>query len=122
MANEKEKSCANTWHELRAELDATVRRISDEAGIEIKGLECNLAGHPLGHTIANHEIHLGYHLGSPDPICTKSNRLGIRIRQSDFEPFVTIWSTKTMMKDFRNVEELDPLAEEIIAAIHATLA
>ena len=122
MANPKEKACADAWHRIQNELDAIVRRVCDEAAIEIQGIECNLAGHPLGHTIVNHEIHLGYQLGSPDPACTRSNRVGIRIRQNDFDPFVTIWSTKTMMKDFRNIEDLDPLEEEIVTAIHATLA
>ncbi len=81
-----------------------------------------MAGHPLPHTLTNHEIHIGYELTSTDPSSAKSNFLGIRIRQNHFEPFVTLWSTKTMMRDFPVVAELDQLKEAIRTAIHATVS
>lgn len=122
MADPKESACMETWNQLRRELDATVRAVCDKSGIQIDGLEGNVAGQPSSHTIAHHELHACYDLSSPDPTAEKSNRLGIRMRQRDFVPFVTIWSTKTVMRDFHQVDDLEQMTREITLAIHATLA
>ncbi|MFZ2281207.1 MAG: hypothetical protein WAW39_25635 [Prosthecobacter sp.] len=118
----KEQDCAKAWRQLRSELDAFVRVTCENGGIQIQELECNLAGRPSENTIANHEIHLAYDLSSKAEPSTRANRLGIRFRQNNFEPFVTVWSTKTRMKDFHHVDQPASLKEEIITAIHATLS
>lgn len=117
-----EKSCASTWREIKSQLYEWVRATCEAAGIQIQTAECNVAGNPLPHTLTNHEIHIGYQLTSTDPSSTKSNFIGIRIRQNHFVPFVTLWSTKTMMRDFPVPAELDQLKEAIRTAIHATVS
>lgn len=118
MATPEEKSCAQTWHKLRAELDTLVRTSCEESNTQIGAMECNLAGHPLPHTLVNHEIHISYTLSSPDSSNLTPNTLGIRIRQKNFQPYVTVWSTKTMMKDFDPTSHRSELEEEIVTAIH----
>lgn len=122
MADPKEQACMETWNHLRRELDAAVRSICDKCGLQIDGIEGNVAGHPSSHTIAHHELHACYDLSSPDPSVQKSNRIGIRMRQRNLAPFVTIWSTKTVMRDFNRVDDLTQMKEELTAAIHATLS
>lgn len=119
MASPEEIACNKTWHQLKGDLDSFVRDRCQQDGIEIRRTQCNLAGRPLGHTIANHEYHLGYGLSNTGE-STERNFLGIRLRQQDFKPIVTVWSTKTRMHDFDANEALDQAKDEIITALHAT--
>jgi hypothetical protein len=122
MSDAKEIACAKKWNALRNELDAAVRAICDQNRVEIDGIFGQLVGIPASRTIAHHELHLGYDMhpaGSPK---SEQNRLGIRIRQKDFVPFVTVWSDRTMMRDFESVDDLTEVTEEITTAIHATVS
>ncbi len=120
MPDAKEIACAQKWYALRDELDTTVRAICDESGVEMDGVFGQLAGNPSPTTIACHDMHLGYDLRPAGASEEKQNRLGIRIRQRGFLPFVTVWSDKTMMRDFDEVDDLSKIREEITTAVHAT--
>jgi len=59
-----------------------------------------MAGVVLNHTIRGHDLEWVMELkpsmsddGKPEFVC-------FRVRESDFEPFMTIWGTSSMMKDF----------------------
>lgn len=120
MADAKEIACAQKWYALRDELDAIVHAVCDESGVEMDGVFGQLAGNPSPTTIACHDMHLGYDLRPAGAPAERQNRLGIRIRQRGFLPFVTVWSDKTMMRDFDEVDNLSKIREEITTAVHAT--
>lgn len=120
VVSPEEATCAKIWHELQQNLDAFVREICEAYEIQIKDQERRPAGQLLPHTLSNHDIHLGYKLSPADSISERHNHLGIRIRQINFEPFVTIWSTKTVMRDFTDATRLEEMKDELVTAIHAT--
>jgi hypothetical protein len=99
MADPKEVDCAQTWHRVRIQIDQFVRDYCYELGVEISELNGCLAGSPLSHTIRGHDHHLGYRLAMPGED-RRPIDLGVRLRQRNFEPFITIWSDKTQMVDF----------------------
>lgn len=122
MLDAKEIACAQKWHALRGELDGVVRAICEQSGVEIDGIFRHLAGTPAPHTIAHHEFHLGYDLRPVASSESRQNRLGIRIRQKNFVPFITIWSDRTMMRDFEQTDNIAAIKEELTKAIHATVS
>ncbi len=54
-------------------------------------------------------MRLDYGMVKSDSDGSRQEDLGIRLRQRNFEPFVTIWSTNSQMQDF----ELRELSEQI---------
>ncbi len=122
MPDAKEIACAQKWRALSDELDGIVRAICEQSGVEIDGIFRHLAGPPAPHTIAHHEFHLGYDICPVGSSESRQNRLGIRIRQKNFIPFITVWSDRTMMRDFEQVDDLTAVRAEITAAIYATVA
>ena len=122
MSNPQEIECARIWRITYNELQAFIRTVCEKDGVEIEVYERNTGGRPNPRTIAYHDMHIGVLLVSPDPISRKSNRLGVRLRQNGFKPFATIWSDKTMMKEFHDLSDLTALKDEITTAIHATLS
>jgi len=121
MATPEEIECARLWRGAYEELQSFIRETSESTGIDIRAYDPNLAGRPASHAIACHDMHIGALLASPDPLSKKSNRLGVRLRQNNFKPFVTVWSEKTMMRDFQDLSDLTKVKDEIASAIHATL-
>lgn len=61
------------------------------------------------HTLSGHDMRLDYGMVKSDSDGSRQEDLGIRLRQRNFEPFVTIWSTNSQMQDF----ELRELSEQI---------
>lgn len=112
MTDTREVECVQTWHRVRSEIDQFVRDYCDELGIEIRGLNCTLAGSVLSHTIRGHDHHLGYRLAMPGQTHNPID-LGIRLRQRNFEPFLTIWSDKSQMIDFDECALTEGVKEEI---------
>jgi hypothetical protein len=97
---------------VRSEIDQFVRDYCAELGVEIRGLNPSLAGSILCHTIQGHDHHLGYSLATPGED-RKLIELGIRLRQRNFEPFITVWSDKTQMLDFDVCALTEGVKEEI---------
>jgi hypothetical protein len=112
MANPKEVECAQTWHRVRSEIDQFVRDYCAELDVEIRGLNPSVAGSILSHTIQGHDHHLGYSLARLGED-RKLIELGIRLRQRNFEPFITVWSDKTQMMDFDECALTEAVKEEI---------
>jgi len=71
-----------------------------EAGVSIRGMWGGCGGTTLPHTIRGHDIAIEYDLADDQRPSNDPERVGIRIRERDFEPYVTIWSRKTLMRDF----------------------
>lgn len=98
---EEEKHCAQTWLRLKHDIWTFINAYCEEADVDIGASSCGLAGSILTHTISTHDFSLDYELspigGASDAV---RNHLGIRLRQKDFVPFVTVWASKNMMRDF----------------------
>ena len=73
------------------------------------------------HTLAGHDMRLDYGLAKPDSDGSRREYLGVRLRQKDFEPFVTIWSTNSQMSDFDAIELGEGLKEFLRACIDQAL-
>jgi hypothetical protein len=112
MADPREVECAQTWQRVRVEIDQFVQDYCDELGVEIREPKRCLAGSPLSHTIRGHDHHLGYRLAMPGADRTPID-LGIRLRQRNFDPFITVWSDKTQMVDFDECALSEAVKEEI---------
>jgi hypothetical protein len=112
MSDPREVECAQTWRRVRSEIDQFVRDYCDELSVEIRALNCTLAGSILSHTIRGHDHHLDYCLAAPGQTNSPIN-LGIRLRQRNFEPFLTVWSDKSQMIDFDECALSETVEEEI---------
>ena len=121
MPDPKEIECAKTWRRVRSEIDQFVRDYCGELGVEICGQNHSLAGSIHSHTICGHDFHLGYRLKS-----SGDNRIpleiGIRLRQRNFEPFITLWSDKAQMVDFDECILSEAVMEEIRKAIDRVIS
>ncbi|MFZ2644226.1 MAG: hypothetical protein WA117_24760 [Verrucomicrobiia bacterium] len=108
--NPKEKHCAQVWLTLNKQAHDFVCAYCSEAGIQIVGFASNRAGSVLGHTIHGHDVSLEYTLvPKGEPPTAKSEHIGIRLRQRNFEPFVTVWGSNSMMCDIETSELSEPL-------------
>jgi hypothetical protein len=54
----------------------------------------------LNHTIRGHDLEWEIELKASENDTEKSEFVRFRMRESDFDPFMTIWGTSSMMKDF----------------------
>lgn len=59
-----------------------------------------MAGIVLGHTIRGHDLAWEIELKASEDDAEKSEFVRFRVRESDFDPFLTIWGTSSQMKDF----------------------
>lgn len=55
----------------------------------------------LNHTIRGHDLEWEIELKSSGDSTEKSEFIRFRMRESDFNPFLTIWGTSSQMKDFQ---------------------
>ena len=122
MANEKEKNCARTWHRVSEELYSFVEKIINEVGVVSVNCSAKIAGVARSHTLEGHDRELFFQLNPKNELSRGSNILGIRLRQNNFKPFITIWSTYTQMKDYDYCELSDEVKEHIILAIQQTIS
>ena len=122
MANQKEQACAQTWHKVSKEIVTFIKETCDEVEVCDAGSSMNLAGHVQGHTLAGHDRGLHFKLKPIDSHKSKVNELGIRLRQTDFEPYITIWSTNTQMMDYRPCELSNDVKAHLIKSIQQTVS
>lgn len=99
MKNQKELECAQIWMNLYPQINDFITDYCQEHNIRIRSTGVGRAGTPRSDTIMGHDIHLDYGLeGSGD---FPRGHLGIRLRQDNFEPFITVWGSNSQMVDFK---------------------
>lgn len=112
MTEQKEIECAQTWRRVMSEIHEFVEAYCEEVDAGVRSFSPGMPGSIHPHTIRNHEHHLGYRVA--DSLGDgEGGFVGIRLRQRDFDPFLTVWSDETMMKDFNSCE----LTEDVKDAI-----
>jgi len=111
MPDEKEAACAQTWMRLHTEIHEFVTSYCKEAGVHIYSQNTGRCGRMRDHTLAGHDMRLDYGLAKPDSDGSRKEELGVRLRQKNFDPFVTIWSTNSQMRDFDANDLTEPIKE-----------
>jgi len=122
MADPKEIACAKTWQKISPQISEFIRKTCDEVGVNVTEMSQNLAGHVQSHTLAGHDRDFNFKLKPVDSIDDRVNELGVRLRQVDFEPYITIWSTKTQMVDYRPCELSEAVKDHLIKSIQQTVS
>jgi len=122
MADPKEIACAKTWQKISSQIIKFIRKTCEEIGVTDTGMSLNLSGNVQSHTLAGHDRDLNFKLKPLDSIDDRVNELGVRLRQINFDPYVTIWSTKTQMMDYRPCELSEAVKAHLIKSIQQTIS
>lgn len=102
----EEKHCAKVWMKLQKDISEFITGYIKESGVHVDSGSAGRVGTLLGHTLRGHNIQLTFGIVPESPQAIEGKReVGVRIRQRDFRPFVTVWGTKSEMCDFE-VEDL----------------
>jgi len=98
--SQKEIECAQFMRETLSSFAQIGVEYSKKINAHVVATGSGMAGVVLNHTIRGHDLEWVMELkpsmsddGKPEFVC-------FRVRESDFEPFMTIWGTSSMMKDF----------------------
>ncbi len=89
---------------------------AEEDNLQPNAAGGELAGDILQHTIGGHDLSWGLEfvkMGNTE----STTRAEFRLRERDFEPFLTVWGTKTQMRDFSK-DQLEAAKEYIKDCIH----
>jgi hypothetical protein len=121
MANPKEAACAQTWFRLHSEIHEFVKSYCEEAGVHIRSQNSGRCGTMRSHTLEGHDMRLDYGLTRLDSDHSSKEQLGVRLRQKNFDPFVTIWATNSQMQDFELSEVSEKIKEFLRGCIDKTL-
>lgn len=119
--NPLEKQCAEAWRQGKDDLDKWIRNYCGQSRIAIRSVNCGLAGTIQSHTCNGHDIALEY-LMTPDDSDSKGEWLCIRFRQKDFQPFLTVWSSHSQMRDFESLALNQELQAFLMECIDKALA
>lgn len=103
MSDPKEIACAQTWKRAMKEIHEFVEAYCDEIGANVVSFTPGMPGNIRSDTIRHHEHHLGYRVARETGE-GRGGYLGIRLRQRDMAPYLTIWSDETVMQDFASCE------------------
>ena len=121
ITDQKEVSCAQARLKTRNDLDGFVRKYCDEAGVEITGVNGGMPGSVHAHTIRGHDLSLEYQLQPRGALEGKKERVQVRIRERELEPFLTIFSNSTQMRDFYLPKAHDDAIEYLKTCIDRAL-
>jgi hypothetical protein len=112
MIDPKDIECAQSWIHSQQELHDFIDHYCEEIGALISELKPATPGRFPSRTVGEHEHHLGYRVSSGDPE-HRGEWIGIRLRQRDKVPFLTVWSDQTLMRDFESCSLTDELQEHL---------
>lgn len=112
MTDPNDIECERTWIQVRRKMNEFLDHYCDEIGARIKEVKPSIAGRFPSRTVGEHEHHLGYRISSSDPE-RQGEWLGIRLRQRDKVPFLTVWSDQTLMRDFDSCDLSEELEEHL---------
>jgi len=112
MTDPKDIECERTRIQAQRKLYEFINDYCEEVGAHIKEMKPAIAGNFPSRTVSGHEHHLGYRISSGDPE-HRGEWIGIRLRQRDKIPFVTVWSDQTLMRDFETCDLTEELKEHL---------
>lgn len=112
MTDQKDIECARTWRQVWMQLHEFVDHYCEEIGAHITEMKPATPGRFPSRTVGEHEHHLGYKVSSGDPE-HRGEWIGIRLRQKNKVPFVTVWSDQTLMRDFDSCDLSEELKEHL---------
>lgn len=121
MSTPEEQACARTWQRVSSEIHEFIHVTCEEIGVNTADVSQRLAGNIQSHTLVGHDRALNYILRPTGAFEDSANELGLRFRQKDFAPYMTIWSTNTQMVDYP-CELSDAVKAHLIQAIQQTIS
>ena len=117
ITSEKEITCAKARSRMRERFNVLVREYCEEARVAIVGFSGGMPGSVLSHTIRGHDLSLIYELQPNDRSHDKKERIEIRIRETNFEPLITVFGTSSQMRDFKASSLTDDAIEYLKTCI-----
>lgn len=118
--NPKEPEFAQKRRRLQKEILAFVEGYVQEAGVKLTGSGSRLAGTVDPKTLADHDVALDWGFEDlQEPAHTEE--LGVRIRHEQWEPKVTVWSTRSIMESFSCDRLTDEVKNKLMDCIDKTI-
>jgi hypothetical protein len=120
--SEEEIACAKTWSATGKFLSGFVSDYASKLNLRTIGQANRLAGAVLPHTRRGHDCHFEWTFvpnqndGEADP-----EIISVRLRQRDFKPFITVWGTRSEMRDFEDTGDQTATIEYLKDCIDKTL-
>jgi hypothetical protein len=100
QSSQKEIECAQFMRETLSSFAQMGMEYAEKINARFIGGGSEMAGIVLGHTIRGHDLAWEIELKASEDDAEKSEFVRFRVRESDFDPFLTIWGTSSQMKDF----------------------
>lgn len=97
----KEIECAQFMRETHTSFAQMGMEYAKQINAHLVNSGGGMPGVVLPHTIRGHDLEWEMEFKSSERDEEKSEMVCFRVRESDFEPFITIWGTSSMMKDFQ---------------------
>jgi hypothetical protein len=96
----EETDCELAWHDLKDAIFQFIKEYTKKIGVAIRSQHGGGIGN-WAHSVRGLELCLDYEMGPEvaDHFST-SDFIGIRLRERDLVPYVTIWSRRSQMRDF----------------------
>lgn len=120
MISQEEIECARTWENVRNETFEFILEYTAEIGAKVCKVRPAIPGRFPSTTVTDHEHHIGIEVAA-DLSDDHAMSMGIRFRQNNSQPFLTIWSDKTMMKDFEPCELTEEVKEHLRDCIEGAM-
>jgi hypothetical protein len=98
--SQKEIQCAQFMRETLRSFAQMGIEYAKKINARLIGADSGSYGILLNHTIQGHDLGYEMELKPSESDDGKSEFICFRVRESDFEPFLTIWGTSSQMKDF----------------------
>jgi len=120
--SDEEIACAKRWHSSGKSLSDFVTDYAAKLNLRTIGRANRLAGVILSHTRRGHDCHFEWTF-VPNDSDDEGNPeiVSIRLRQKEFKPFITIWGTRSEMRDFEDTGEHAAVLEYLKDCIDKTL-
>lgn len=112
MNDPKDLECEESWMQNQRVIHEFIEQFCEEIGGQFKELRCASPGNFPSRCVSEHEHQLDCRISGDDPD-RGGSWIGIRFRQKEKVPFLTIWSAQTLMRDFDSCELTEELKEHL---------
>jgi len=105
-AKEEDILCSKTWRTWQDLLESEIEPYIKKLNLQLVAGQVRVVGNPLPHTLTGQERHREWSLLPSVPHERASPELiSIRFRESHLKPFMTIWGTSSVVRDFPEGQE-----------------